>query len=340
MSLKKPISSYRNGTFQNVYDDVVTEVPLTIFINNEEFATMVCSPFHFKELVVGFLFSEGVILFKKDIKSLDMDEDKGFAYVQLTKQLVHNQSFYSKRFIGSCCGKSRQFYFHSDVKTAKTSMTDASLSADQCIQLMENLQQNSDVFKETGGVHNAAVCSHSEIFVNRADIGRHNALDKLYGYCLLNNISVRDKMLVFSGRLSSEVLTKASKIGVGIVLSKSAPTDLAVKLAEDLNITAVGFIRGSSFNIYSHSHRITQNEKGDTTMGSCNIDHSEESVREKLESQKSYLPVSLYQNCKNILNENLHQDTLNEVFHLLKKYDLADEAEQQDRNKKLSTLVE
>ncbi len=94
--------------------------------------------------------------------------------------------------------------------------------------------------------------------MHRSDIGRHNALDKLYGYCINEQIAIRDKVLIFSGRISSEILIKASKIGVGILLSKSAPTDLAIKLAHDLNMTAVGFIRNDSFNIYSHPERIIQ----------------------------------------------------------------------------------
>ncbi|MFB4164054.1 formate dehydrogenase accessory sulfurtransferase FdhD [Alteribacillus sp. JSM 102045] len=263
ISVKKTITAYRDGEFYREEDNIVSEVPLTIFVNKKEFATMVCSPLHYKEMVVGFLASEGVILFKSDIHSIEIDEDKGFAYVQLNKKLQKDHSFYSKRVIGSCCGKSRQFYFQNDSVTAKISMSTASVTAEQCLHLMGQMQRNSHVFKKTGGVHNAAICTPHHIIVDRADIGRHNALDKLYGHCLLNNISVKDKILVFSGRLSSEVLTKSSKIGIGLVLSKSAPTDLAIKLAEDLNITAVGFIRGSSFNVYSHSYRITQNKKGE-----------------------------------------------------------------------------
>ncbi|GAE25718.1 formate dehydrogenase chain D [Halalkalibacter wakoensis JCM 9140] len=135
-------------------------------------------------------------------------------------------------------------------------MSTTTVTAEQCIELMRKMQEASLTFKNTGGVHNAALCTADELLVSRSDIGRHNALDKLYGYSLLNGISVRDKILVFSGRISSEILTKAAKLGVGIVLSKSAPTDLAIQLAEDLNITAVGFIRGASFNIYSHPERI------------------------------------------------------------------------------------
>ncbi|MFZ3577211.1 formate dehydrogenase accessory sulfurtransferase FdhD [Virgibacillus sp. DJP39] len=257
ISQKRPITKYLNGNLEVMDDEIVTEYPITIHVNGEEFATMVCTPSHLDELVIGFLASEGVIFFKDDIKDIQIDEALGFAYVTLKSKIEINQQDYSKRFIGSCCGKSRQFYFQSDVRIAKTSMSKTTIKAEECVDLMHMMQGNSVMFKNTGGVHNAALCTPTETLVDRTDIGRHNALDKLYGYSILNKIRVRDKIIVFSGRISSEVLTKAAKIGVGIVLSKSAPTDLAIKLADDLNITTVGFIRGQSFNVYSHAERIT-----------------------------------------------------------------------------------
>ncbi|WP_079508156.1 formate dehydrogenase accessory sulfurtransferase FdhD [Mesobacillus jeotgali] len=256
MSDRYTITKYQNGKFLDVEDVIVNEFPLTIYVNDMEFATMVCTPTHFEEMVVGFLASEGVIRSSNDIHSLSIDESRGYAYVMTKVNMTTNQEYYSKRFIGSCCGKSRQFYFHNDARTAKTSMSRTTITAAQSIALMNQMQSSSQVFLETGGVHNAALCSPTEILAVRTDIGRHNALDKLYGYSILNRIPVRDKVIVFSGRISSEVLLKAAKIGVGIVLSKSAPTDLAIKLAKDLNITAVGFIRGKSFNVYSCPERI------------------------------------------------------------------------------------
>ncbi|MBT2639282.1 MULTISPECIES: formate dehydrogenase accessory sulfurtransferase FdhD [unclassified Bacillus (in: firmicutes)] len=256
MSDKYTITKYQDGQFLDVEDSIVNEFPLTIYVNDMEFATMVCTPTHFEEMVVGFLASEGVIRSYNDIHSLSIDESRGYAYVMLKVNMTTNQEYYSKRFIGSCCGKSRQFYFHNDARTAKTSMSKTTISATQSIALMNQMQNSSQVFMETGGVHNAALCSPDEMIAVRTDIGRHNALDKLYGYSILNRVPVRNKIIVFSGRISSEVLLKAAKIGVGIVLSKSAPTDLAIKLAKDLNITAVGFIRGKSFNVYSCPERI------------------------------------------------------------------------------------
>lgn len=258
ITIRKGIVKYADDLLFEDEDEIVTEFPLTIFLNQHEFATLVCTPADLDELVIGFLASEGVIRFRDDIVSIKIDIDLGYAYVDIKADVTTSQEYYSKRFIGSCCGKSRQFYFVNDAKTAKTSTSTVTITPQECIDLMNVMQQNSIIFKDTGGVHNAALCSVSDMIINRTDIGRHNALDKIYGHSIMNRIPVRDKIIVFSGRISSEVLLKAAKIGVGIVLSKSAPTDLAIKMAEDLNITAVGFIRGEKLNVYSHPERIVQ----------------------------------------------------------------------------------
>ncbi|PAE27665.1 formate dehydrogenase family accessory protein FdhD [Paenibacillus sp. 7884-2] len=246
-----------NGHSQSIlHEEVAIEAPLTIRINGSEFATIVCSPSNQSDLVIGFLASEGVIRFKDEIRRISIDEKLGFAYVDLYKQIDPSQIDHSKRFIGSCCGKSRQFYFKSDVKTAKTITSKLSITVDQCFQLMKELQTNSEQFIRTGGVHNAALATCEGILTIRTDIGRHNALDKIYGHIIHEKIRAADKLIVFSGRISSEVLLKISKIGVGILLSKSAPTDLGLQLAADLGITTIGFARGNKMNVYTHPERI------------------------------------------------------------------------------------
>ncbi len=234
---------------------IAVEYPLTIRVNGQEFATIVCTPRDLEQLVIGFLAAEGVIRGADEIKSLSISEKRGFAYVELVKSVPVDE-WTSKRFIGSCCGKSRQFYFQNDVKTAKTVMSRMEISIDRCFALMQELNRESVDFSKTGGLHNAALCSADQVLVVCSDIGRHNALDKIYGYCLEHHIPLGDKLIAFSGRISSEVLLKVSKIGVGILLSSAAPTDLALDLAEDLGITTVGFVRDNHMNVYTHAERI------------------------------------------------------------------------------------
>ncbi|RXI96737.1 formate dehydrogenase accessory sulfurtransferase FdhD [Anaerobacillus alkaliphilus] len=252
----RKIRKFNGHTFEEVDDVIAIEYPLTIVVDGEEFATMVCTPDHLDELVIGFLASEGVIRLIEDIEALSIDEDRGFAYVELVQKQTFSKDFYSKRFIGACCGKSRQFYLHNDVKTAKTFMKNIEVSVSHCFALMKKMQEESTDFQLTGGLHNGSLCTNNQILLSRSDIGRHNVLDKIHGYCLKNKVSITDKMIAFSGRISSEVLLKVSKIGVGIILSKSAPTTLAINLANDLGITAIGFVRGQSLNVYSHPERI------------------------------------------------------------------------------------
>jgi FdhD protein len=239
-------------------DTIATEAPLTIKIDGEEFATLVYTPTDTIDLITGFLASEGLIRFVDQIESLTLEEERGFAHVKLRHLHQLSQKMVSKRFIGSCCGKSRQFYFHNDARTAKTVRTALQLSIQQCFHLMNRLQEQSADFRATGGLHNAGLCTANELLLSRADIGRHNALDKIYGYLLRQRVPVRDKVIAFSGRVSSEVALKAAKIGVGILLSKSAPTDLALRLAHDLGITVVGFIRRDQLTVYTHPERITE----------------------------------------------------------------------------------
>ena len=210
--------------------------------------------------------SEGIIRLYEEIISLEIDEARGFAYAEVINPPDVLEQEYTRRFIGSCCGKSRQFYFKHDARTAKTIMTKSTIHVQQCFKLMEQLQMQSNYFKKTGGVHNAALCTTDNILTVRADIGRHNALDKVYGEILMGGISVKEKLIVFSGRISSEVLLKVAKIGIGLIISKSAPTDLALQLADDLNITIAGFARGNKINIYTHPDRIILPEINGTNV--------------------------------------------------------------------------
>jgi FdhD protein len=255
---KRNILRFSQGVFQQKEDTVAVEHPVTIKINDKEFMTIVCTPEYIEDMVIGFLASERVIGKYSEIKEIWVQEELGFVHIKTDKLYPFYEKLQSKRYITSCCGMSRQgFVFANDALTAKK-MTGShvTLTAKECFSLMAEMEGAAKLFQRTGGVHNAALCDRNGIVLSRMDIGRHNALDKIYGHCLKNNIPVGDKVIVFSGRISSEILLKVAKIGCEVVLSKSAPTELALQLAEDLGITTVGFIRDGSFNLYTHPERI------------------------------------------------------------------------------------
>ncbi len=252
-----PVWRYEQGAWLREEDEVADEVPLTIRLDGMEFATIVCSPSDLDDLVIGFLASEGVIMLPEDIAGVDWDRERGVAEVSLRRRMTLAEADFGKRVIGSCCGKSRQFYLRADAKTAKTSLSRVRLTPEECLAAMEELQRLSDDHARTGGVHNAALYEAGRgILAARADIGRHNALDKLHGHCLRSGIAGRDKAVVFSGRISSEVLLKTAKIGAALLIAKSAPTKLALGLAQDLGITAIGFVRQGRMNVYTHPERL------------------------------------------------------------------------------------
>ncbi|MDF2668460.1 MAG: sufurtransferase FdhD [Paenibacillus sp.] len=253
-----PIRRYKNDSWEDTDDIIVMEYPLTLYVNDREFATIVCTPDHLEQLIVGFLASEGVIRSMDDLENVLIDQVQGRAFVDLHQKSILDPAMFSKRRIASCCGKGRQsFYFHADAQTAKPLLDQGlRLTAQQCYALMKQLHQSAEVHRDTGGVHQAALSDGHELLAGFADIGRHNALDKLYGYTLMNSVTTADKVTVFSGRLASEVVLKAVKIGSPLLLSKSAPTDLALQLSEELGLTSVGFLRGSGMNVYTHGYRI------------------------------------------------------------------------------------
>ncbi|MBC6308783.1 formate dehydrogenase accessory sulfurtransferase FdhD [Listeria sp. FSL L7-1582] len=247
----------------HMFDDVATvavEYPLTIYVNEEELVTIVCTPEYAEDLVIGFLTSEGIVRGVADIDRVEIIEATGHAKVSANFVNKFNAKYRAKRYITSCCGKSREnFYFQSDASLVETrNETDLALRPAEIFDLMSRFEADSDTFRKTGGVHNAALCSRDEVICVRMDIGRHNALDKIYGHCLKSEIPMTDKAIIFSGRISSEILVKTAKIGCGIILSRSAPTELAIEMALELNITAVGFIRGDEFSVYSGQNRILE----------------------------------------------------------------------------------
>ncbi|MBI4302979.1 MAG: formate dehydrogenase accessory sulfurtransferase FdhD [Chloroflexi bacterium] len=242
-------------TGKSTTEDVVArESPLTIILNNQELVTLLCSPKDLDYLAVGFLFSEGFLGSKDDIKKITVDNRQGIVRVETSGDETAVSELF-KRFITSGCGRGASFYSAADTQNQTKIQSQVRMSTHQVISLVHEFQQRSQLYRATGGVHSAALCTTEDILVFSEDIGRHNAIDKIFGRCLLEGIPTADRVIITSGRISSEILLKVAKRNIPIIISKSAPTDLGVKLANDLGVTLLGFVRGKRMNIYSHDFR-------------------------------------------------------------------------------------
>ena len=241
---------------ERLVDVVIKERPVTIFLNDVEVATLMCTPRSLEYLAIGFLFAEGLVRGKKDIKRVFAEEEDGVVWVETRNSVRLPENLVARRYVTTGCGKSLTFVDASKAKTDLRIHSEFKLPIGSVRKLMKEFFQKSRLFKLTGGVHSAAICSPVGILVYNEDIGRHSAIDKAVGECVLKGIRTKDRILLTSGRISSDILVKTARSGAAILVSKSAPTDLAVKLATDFGITLIGFARGTRMNVYSNAWRI------------------------------------------------------------------------------------
>jgi FdhD protein len=242
---------------ESIEDIVVREFPVTIILNNEELVTMLCSPKNLDYLTVGFLFSEGLLESRDEIKNVLVDENRGIVRVNTIEEKDFDNDFMFKRMITSGCGRGASFYHAADAENREQIQSGTKISTGEVLTLMREFQQKSEIFRDTGGVHSAALCDIKNILVFMEDIGRHNAIDKIFGKCMMEDIPTEGRIVVTSGRVSSEILLKVSRRNIPIIVSKSAPTNLGVRLAGELGMTLLGFARGKRVNAYTNDWRIT-----------------------------------------------------------------------------------
>lgn len=256
LTVKRKADVYDRGQMVNREISVVREEPLTVFLNNAELATMICSPSGYKELTVGFLISEGLLHKPEDLTEIRLQEEMGVIWVETAEPVPQTANFL-RRHIASCCGKGRAgLYFINDAQQLEPVVSDKQFKAEDLLQLISLLDQGSDIFKLTGGVHSAALGDENGLVTMYEDIGRHNAVDKVLGHAFLNRVDTSNKCLILSGRIASEILIKGARANIPLILSRSAPTELTLKLAEELETTVVGFARGESLTIYTNPERV------------------------------------------------------------------------------------
>jgi len=241
-------SRFSSGEWLRTTTAVPEEMALTIFVETEELVTILCTPTRLNSLVLGFLYSEGIITDKRDVASMRVCEEESLADVKLSKPGYKPPT---RRTLSSGCGGGVSFATELPKVNSDLVITPA-----EVLSLVKQLNEKAELYHHCGGIHTAALGDTGDLIVVAEDIGRHNTLDKIMGECLLTGLSTRNRLLVATGRITSEMLTKATKMEIPIVISRSSPTDRAIVLAHDLGVTLIGYARGSRLSVYSHEERV------------------------------------------------------------------------------------
>ncbi len=258
---KIPIRVFDGERIASVVEPIITELSFELNVNGRDMVALACTGLYLEELATGWLRSEGIIAVRGDIGSMELNQDAPRASIVLKKDIAGDKFL---RSIGSSGGRGV-------VKTAPVShgnqgsepetgetQGDVRVSPRQVLTLMRGLMQSAKIHDLTRGTHCSALADPGRILASREDIGRHNTIDMLGGYSLLNGIDCSDKILLTTGRVSSEIIVKACRIGVPFIISHSAATSRAVALARELGMSLVGYVRGGRFKIYAGEQRIAE----------------------------------------------------------------------------------
>jgi FdhD protein len=264
------------STAKPITRPVIAETPWVLYLNGRELLTFMCSPVRLHCLALGFLLSEGLIHSLDDVWQIKVFLDENRVHLlfpdagineerrvatceeaggSIVVQIKHaTPTLPERRVLTSGCGGGITF---DDLSGDHTPLqSDRRIDARQLSTLMRDLNYQAALYRQSRGVHTSALSDGERIVILAEDVGRHNTLDKIRGEALLQGLDTRDHILMTSGRISSEMITKARKMGVPIVASRTSPTSTSVQLARRWNITLVGYARAPQLRVYAGAERI------------------------------------------------------------------------------------
>ena len=275
----------RGGQRASEQDRAATEEPLEIRLHSRPFAVVMRTPGADRELAAGFLLAEGVIAGADDLGTIEYCTDEqpqsapstqshGFSAVSARSAVASSnvvnvtlmdeprvaRALADRRLVttNASCGMCGRLTIDSLRSNAPAISTDWRMSIDALLAVPDRLRAAQHVFDETGGLHAAGLFTREGVLDAMAeDVGRHNAVDKVIGRMVMQErLPLADRLLFVSGRTSFEIVQKAFLAGIPMVAAVSAPSTLAIELAQDSGVTLIGFLRGRNFNIYAHPHRV------------------------------------------------------------------------------------
>ena len=253
MPIHRPISFHlynSAGGWEAVPTRVISESSVSLTVNGEIWLSFMCTPTDLEALAVGFLFNEGIIQSMAEVAAVSTCENGSNVDVWLQRTVQKPAPW--QRTSG-CTGGVTSI---SSKQALPAILPDEKIKPELLLGAMDQLLKVQDLYREVRGVHCSAVSDGQQIRYRAEDIGRHNTLDKLAGLMLMNTIPMERKIILTTGRISSEMLQKSSRLGASVVVSRTSPTSLSVELAEEAGITLIGYARRNQFLVYSHPERL------------------------------------------------------------------------------------
>lgn len=264
------------GRAEVVDGAIINETRWRLYVNRRHLVSFMCTPRDLHYLALGFLQSEGLIQTLDEVVSLKVYEDEHRVYWYmpslgldgpLTMQVCEESvgamdarlthplpDTLGPRVLTSGCGGGVTFH---DLEGAGQPLASTlTISPTRLMSLVRGLNEQAQLYRDVRGVHTSALADPERLLVVAEDVGRHNTLDKIRGACLLRGLPTQDRIILTTGRISSEMITKAVRLGVPIVVSRTSPTALSVRLAQAWNMTLVGYARGRRLSVYTGAERI------------------------------------------------------------------------------------
>lgn len=282
---KPSYQRFEKGSLSPLERNVVAEYPLRLRVNGNDLATLVCSPHQLNFLIAGFFRLQGFVDSLDEILSLGVCGDFGLAEVRIKGDIPERLL----PTLTSGCGTGISYNLPESLISVEKSPTET-FSIDAIFELMRELNDRTENYRNHGGIHSAALGDGQRLLLHAEDIGRHNTLDRIAGEALFKQIDLQGKLLVTSGRISTEMVAKAARLGLAVLVSRTSPTDRAIELAEQAGITLIGYMRGESCNIYTHAARLVLPQQGRKISGMTGVILAGGESR-RMGSDKSLLPI-------------------------------------------------
>ena len=232
--------------------ETIVETPVSLTVNGEVWLSFMCTPVDLEALAVGFMFNEGIIESMDEVEDVRVCEHGDNVDVWLNRSVEQPTSW---RRTSGCTGgiTAVDLLAKPNVNFGGNRLK---VQPEAIGGLVEMLFESQSLYRETGGVHTSALSDGKNLVISAEDIGRHNTLDKIAGMCLMQKIFPENRILITTGRISSEMLQKAARMQVPILISRTSPSSLSIEMAERYGITLIGYARKHRFNVYSNSQRV------------------------------------------------------------------------------------